>query len=91
MFGSDRAVWDIQIVVVRNRFEGSVDLVGHGETRFGPDEGTRVLAGRPPRRDLSADPDLPEDTRLWAVLQQAGGGTWGGCVYDVDAIVDRMA
>lgn len=80
----------IQIVVDRNRLEGSVDLVGHGETRFPPEEGTRVLAGRPPRRDLSPDPDLPEDTRLWAVLQQAGGGTWGGCVYDVDAIVDRM-
>jgi len=30
------------------------------------------------------------DTRLWAALQQAGGGTWGGCVYDVDAIVDRL-
>ncbi len=80
----------IQIVVDRNRLEGSVDLVGHGETRFPPEEGTRVLAGRPPRRDLSPDPDLPEDTRLWAVLQQASGGTWGGCVYDVDSIVDRM-
>ena len=30
---------------------------------------------------------LPDDTRLWAALQQASGGTWGGCVYDVDAIV----
>jgi hypothetical protein len=24
---------------------------------------------------------------LWAALQRAGGGTWGGCVYDVDRIV----
>ena len=80
----------IQITVDRNRLEGSVDLVGHGETRFGAEQGTRVLATRPPRPDLGPDPDLPEDTRLWAALQQASGGTWGGCVYDVDAIIDRM-
>ena len=40
-----------------------------------------------PRPDLAPDPDLPADTRLWAALQQASGGTWGGCVYDVEAIV----
>jgi hypothetical protein len=56
----------------------------------GADEGTRVLAARPPRPDLSPDPDLPADTRLWAALQQAAGGTWGGCVYDVDAIVAAL-
>jgi len=80
----------VQIVIDTKRLEGSVDLVGHGETRFGPAEGARVLAARPPRPDLGPDPDLPDDTRLWAALQQAGGGTWGGCVYDVDAILDRM-
>jgi len=81
----------VRIVVDRNRLEGSVDLVGHGEKIFGPEEGTRVLAGRPPRPDLAPDPNLPEDTRLWALLQQAGGGTWGGCVYDVDAIAAALA
>jgi hypothetical protein len=29
---------------------------------------------------------LPADTRLWAVLQRVGGGTWGGCVYDADRV-----
>jgi putative YjhG/YagF family dehydratase len=77
----------IRIVVDRNRLEGSVDLIGEGEREFGPEEGARVLAARPPRPDLAADPEIPADTRLWAALQQAGGGTWGGCVYDVDAIV----
>ena len=81
----------VRIVVDRNRLEGSVDLVGHGEKVFGPEEGARVLAGRPPRPDLAPDKDLPEDTRLWALLQQAGGGTWGGCVYDVDAIAAALA
>ncbi len=81
----------VRIVVDRNRLEGSVDLVGHGEKNFGPEEGTRVLSGRPPRPDLAPDANLPDDTRLWAVLQQVGGGTWGGCVYDVDAIAAALA
>jgi dihydroxyacid dehydratase/phosphogluconate dehydratase len=33
---------------------------------------------------------LPADTRLWAALQARSGGSWGGCVYDVDAIVDAL-
>ena len=81
----------IRIVVDRNRLEGTVDLVGHDETIFGPEEGARVLASRPPRPDLAPDKDLPEDTRLWALLQQAGGGTWGGCVYDLDAIAAALS
>ncbi|HEV8473570.1 MAG TPA: YjhG/YagF family D-xylonate dehydratase [Methylomirabilota bacterium] len=81
----------IRIVVDRNRLEGSIDLVGEAGRELGADEGGRVLVRRPPRPDLSADPDIPDDTRLWAALQQAGGGTWGGCVYDVDAILAALA
>jgi len=80
----------VQIIVDRNRLEGSIDLVGHAGTVFGPEEGARVLARRAPRPDLAPDPDLAADTRLWAVLQQVGGGTWGGCVYDVEAIARRL-
>jgi hypothetical protein len=36
---------------------------------------------------LAPDPALPADTRLWAALQDVSGGSWGGCVYDVDAIL----
>jgi putative YjhG/YagF family dehydratase len=81
----------VRIVVDRTRLEGSVDLVGEDGRRFDAEEGARVLAARPPRPDLAPDPDLPDDTRLWAALQQAGGGTWAGCVYDVDAIVAALA
>ena len=81
----------IQIVIDRTRLEGSIDLVGHGDTAFGADEGARVLASRRPRPDLAPDHELPADTRLWAALQAAGGGTWGGCVYDVDAIVAALS
>ncbi len=80
----------IQIIIDRNRLEGSIDLVGEGETIYGPEEGTRVLARRSPRPDLAADPHLPEDTRLWAALQHVGGGTWGGCVFDVEAICAKL-
>ncbi|HTO13347.1 MAG TPA: YjhG/YagF family D-xylonate dehydratase [Candidatus Binatia bacterium] len=80
----------IEVVVDRIRLEGSVNLVGEGTRRFDAAEGARVLAARPPRPDLAADPDLADDTRIWAALQQAGGGTWGGCVYDVDAITRAL-
>jgi hypothetical protein len=45
-----------------------------------------VLAAREQHPDLAPDPSLSDDTRLWALLQSLSGGTWGGCVYDVDAI-----
>ncbi|HJR05612.1 MAG TPA: YjhG/YagF family D-xylonate dehydratase [Methylomirabilota bacterium] len=80
----------VQIVVDRVRLEGSVDLVGADGRTFGAEEGARVLAARGPRPDLAPDPGLPDDTRLWAALQHAGGGAWGGCVYDVDAIVAAL-
>ena len=81
----------IRIVVDRNRLEGSIDLVGEAGRDVGPEEGGRLLARREPRPDLSPDPELSDDTRLWAALQHAGGGTWGGCVYDVDSIVSAMS
>jgi xylonate dehydratase len=80
----------IRIVVDRNRLEGSVDLVGHDGREYGSEEGARVLGARAPRPDLAPDPDLPDDTRLWALLQQTGGGTWGGCVYDADAVARAL-
>ena len=81
----------IRIIVDRVHLEGSLDLVGADGVEFGPRQGTRVLAGRSAHPQLSADPDLPDDTRLWAALQSVGGGTWGGCVYDTDAIVAALA
>jgi hypothetical protein len=77
-------------VVDRRRLEGSVDLVGAEGRTFGAAEGARLLAAREPRPDLAPDPGLPDDTRLWAALQQAGGGARGGCVYDVDAVIARL-
>jgi putative YjhG/YagF family dehydratase len=80
----------IEIVIDRVRLAGSINLVGAGGQVFGAEEGARVLAGRPPRPDLAPDPQLPVDSRLWAVLQNASGGTWGGCVFDADAITAAL-
>jgi putative YjhG/YagF family dehydratase len=80
----------IQIIVDRNRLEGSIDLVGHGDNIFGADEGSRILTERNPRPDLSPDEAISDDTRLWALLQNLSGGTWGGCVYDVEAILNIL-
>jgi putative YjhG/YagF family dehydratase len=80
----------IEIIVDRNRLEGSVNMVGTTGERFSPQQGERVLAARALRNDLSPHPALPADTRLWAALQQAGGGTWGGCVYDVEKIIEQL-
>ncbi|MBC8471607.1 MAG: YjhG/YagF family D-xylonate dehydratase [Planctomycetes bacterium] len=83
----------IQIIIDCNKLEGSVDLIGEVDTPVNQQSvelGTRILAERPFRSDLAPRSDLPDDTRLWAALQQAGGGTWGGCVFDVNEIVETM-
>ena len=84
----------IEIVIHRNELYGAVNLVGETiggkDERFSAEEGCRRLALRAPRSDLAPHPALPDDTRLWAALVQASGGVWGGCVYDVDAIVSQL-
>src|SRR5580693_2592464 len=77
----------IEIVVDRVKLEGSVNLVGPS----GVEEGARILASRELRKDLARDPDLPDDSRIWAALQDVSGGTWGGAVYDADAILEVIA
>jgi putative YjhG/YagF family dehydratase len=80
----------IRIVINTRRLEGSIDLVGSDGVEFGAEQGARVLAERAPHPGLTPDPDLPDDTRLWALLQGVGGGTWGGCVYDSEAIAAAL-
>lgn len=76
----------IRIIIDRNRLEGTVDLIAEDGATWTVEAGTRLLQARPSRADLAPDPALPADTRLWAALQAASGGVWGGCVYDADAV-----
>ena len=80
----------IEIVIDRENLEGTINLVGEmGENR-GPDWGDAEMSRRPDPIDLKPHPELPDDSRLWAALQNASGGTWGGCVFDVDAIIETL-
>lgn len=80
----------VRLTIDTIKLDGSIDLVRRqGDSSFIPDDET--LDRRPPRADLAPDPELPDDTRLWAALQNASGGSWRGSVYDVDRIVRLLA
>lgn len=80
----------IRIEVDTVNLTGRLDLIGHDGRTYSPDEGAAVLAARSLHPDIAGDPRLPDDTRLWAALQAVSGGTWGGCVYDVDRILEVL-
>lgn len=80
----------IRIMIDRVQLHGTVDFLGTAEEACSAEEGAKILAERPLPPDLKPHPKLPEDTRLWAALQQVGGGTWGGCVYDVERIIEKL-
>lgn len=80
----------IEIIVDRVGLSGSVNLVAADGQVVDRAAASKVLANRASHPALRADPRLPDDTRLWAALQQIGGGTWGGCVYDVEAILEAL-
>jgi xylonate dehydratase len=80
----------IEIEIDRVNLNGRVNLIGDAAGIHGVDWGTEQLNSRPLRPDLHADPQLPADTRLWAALQHASGGVWGGCVYDAELITSLL-
>ena len=77
----------VEIVIDRRQGSGRVNLVGLADRDLEPAEAGRLLAQRSSHPSLRSHPELPADTRLWAALQHASGGTWAGCVYDVDRII----
>lgn len=80
----------IEIIVDTNQLSGSVNFIGTKEKRVSIEEGTDILSKRKQHPDLKPDPDLPDDTRLWAALQSVSGGTWRGGIYDVDKIIEVL-
>jgi putative YjhG/YagF family dehydratase len=81
----------IRIVVDRITLAASVDLVGEDGVVESVSAGDRILERRVPRADLAPDRALPDDTRLWAAMQDVSGGPWGGSVFDVDTILKVLA
>ena len=67
-----------------------MNLVGVAGGTLSPAECEAVLRDRPMHPGLAPHESLPDDTRLWAALQRASGGTWAGCVYDVERIIAAL-
>ena len=80
----------VEMIVDTRNLTGSLNFLGTEAQPVNPEEGARILAAREPHPDLKPNPKLPEDTRLWAALQAASGGTWRGCVYDPDRIIAAL-
>ncbi|MEC5127390.1 YjhG/YagF family D-xylonate dehydratase [Verrucomicrobiales bacterium BCK34] len=70
----------IRVKIDCRKMTGSVDYAGNVDE----------LMERATNEKLKPLPNVPDDTRLWAALQNVSGGTWGGCVYDVDAIIEKL-
>ncbi len=81
----------VRVRVDTARLTGSLDFLGRPGAELTPEAGAVELARREPTPGLAPHPELPADTRLWAALQEVSGGTWGGCVYDVEAIVAKLS
>lgn len=82
----------VEISIDVANLEGTLNYLGPvgAEAPLTPEEGAAVLAAREPHPDLAPHPLLPDDTRLWAALQEASGGMWSGSVYDTDRIVEVL-
>ncbi|HEY3758009.1 MAG TPA: YjhG/YagF family D-xylonate dehydratase [Opitutaceae bacterium] len=70
----------LRVRIDTRNLEGAVDFIGSAAE----------LAARGPSAQLRPHPSLPDDTRLWAALQSVSGGSWGGCVYDVNTICEML-
>jgi putative YjhG/YagF family dehydratase len=71
----------IRLRIDTRQLEGSVDV-----TSLSAD----ALAARSLHPNLQPNPQVPADTRLWAALQNASGGSWAGCVYDAGRITHLL-
>ncbi len=81
----------IQIVIDRRELTGSIDLVATTEQELSEELAIALLEQRTLHPQVAPHPELPADTRLWAALQHASGGTWAGCVYDSEQIEAVLA
>jgi putative YjhG/YagF family dehydratase len=80
----------IEIAIDRNTLTATLNVVGADGVPLDADACDTLLRGRPPHPGLEPHAKLPDDSRLWAALQRVSGGTWGGCVYDVDRIIAAL-
>ncbi|MFK5922078.1 MAG: YjhG/YagF family D-xylonate dehydratase [Verrucomicrobiota bacterium] len=70
----------IRIRIDVKNLQGSLNFIGE----------ENELTNRQTNPLLQPIADVPDDTRLWAALQNACGGSWGGCVFDADTIIEKL-
>lgn len=70
----------VRVWVDTKTLEGRIDYLGD----------VSELEKRELHPSVKVHPDLPDDTRIWAALQNASGGSWGGCVYDAESITKSI-
>lgn len=70
----------VRVRIDTKSLEGTIDYLGEMDE----------LMARDLHPAVKVHPDLPADTRLWSVLQNASGGSWGGCVYDADSVASLL-
>lgn len=76
----------IEIIIDRKNLQGWVNFIGANGVEEDMITVHRTLAGRSMHPNIKPDERLNDDTRLWAALQDASGGTWAGCIYDPELI-----
>ena len=79
----------IEIVIDRNTLEGRVNLVAAGGKALDAAAAERLLrdaAGAP--RPRAARQAARRHAAVGGAAAGVSGGTWGGCVYDVDRIIE---
>lgn len=82
----------IDLVIDTQNAIGVVNFIGvAGMPPQSPNQAVEVLALRPPNPKMAPDPNLPDDTRVWAALQTVSGGPWAGSVYDANTILEALA
>ncbi len=80
----------LEMMIDCQNLRGEINFVGTLDARVDAVEAVKILELRETRTDLEPHPLLPDDTKIWAALQNVSGGVWGGCVYDAQAIVKML-
>jgi putative YjhG/YagF family dehydratase len=80
----------IDVRIDTKKLEGHLNLIGSSDGGNSKEDGNAILKMREVHPEMQPDPDLPDDTRLWAALQSVSGGIWKGSVYDVDRIIEVL-
>ncbi len=78
----------IDIEVNPKTLTGTINFVA--SSNGSAQDGAAILHGRTIHGGVRPDPELPDDTRLWALLQTVSGGPWAGAVYDVERIAAAL-